>query len=159
VNTGCGAYNPDNPGAYGNVFPTDDIPAVEVNVVGGDLQTLYPGDSPVPLQYAITNPGPSPVTVISVTASVDSSGGNVENASAALAPVSGCLANWYQVNNSPQTLNGVTGISIPPGTTLFTTSPEYISTLSVQMLEGTDNVPTNQVDCEGVNVGLTFSSN
>jgi hypothetical protein len=68
--------------------------------------------------------------------------------------VTDCLSSWYQVNNSPQTLTPSQG-SIPPGTTLFTTTSAVATTLSIQML----NPAVKQDACEGANIGLTFASN
>jgi hypothetical protein len=65
--------------------------------------------------------------------------------------VTGCLASWYQLNNSPQTI----GQSIPPGTTLFTTNSATATTLSIQML----NPDIIQNACEGADIGLSFTSN
>lgn len=150
VATNCGPYNPANPGAYGNETVTDDIPAVEVNIVGGQIEGLYPGDSAQPIEYAISNPGSTAVEVQTVSAVVDHDGsGNVETP--ALAAVPGCLASWYPINNSPQSLD----TSIPPGTTIFTTTSAIASDLSIQM----SDPAVSQDDCEGVNVGLAFSSN
>jgi len=147
----CGPYNSANPGAYGNEVPTDDIPAVEVNVVGGTVTGLYPGDSAIPVQYAITNSGTSSVQVTTVSVALKTSGSDV--ASPTSADIAGCLSSWYQINSSPQTLTVGEG-SIPPGTTLFTTSSAVATTLSIQML----NPPTSQNACEGASIGLTFAS-
>jgi hypothetical protein len=132
----------------------DDIPAVEVNVVGGSVTGLYPGDPAQPIEYAITNPGTNAVQVQSVTASVDTAGsGDVLTPSAT--DVTNCKAAWYQINNSPQTLGGGSGVSVAPGTTLFTTNSPIATTLSIQML----NPAVIQDACEGADVGLSFSSN
>jgi len=155
VTTNCGPYNPDNPGAYGNEgAASDDIPAVQVNVVGGTVTGLYPGDSPQPLEYAITNPGTGPVQVASVSASVDTNGGTGDVETPGHTDVTGCLASWYSITGSPQSL-GAHGESIPPGTTLFTTTSSTASTLSIAM----SNPAVNQDACEGADLGLSFSSN
>jgi hypothetical protein len=148
----CGPYNPLNPGAYGNEADTADIPAVEVNVVGGTLTELYPGDAPIPVQYAITNSGTNPVQVSSVSVSINSSGGIVENPSDTPIPL--CELSYYQLNGVPQTFTVAQG-SIAPGTTIFTTNSAVATTLSIQML----NPAVNQDACEGADLGLTFSSN
>jgi hypothetical protein len=148
----CGPYNPSNPGAYGNEVPTDDIPAVEVNVVGGDVEGLFPGDSAQPIEFAITNTGTGNVQVASVSVALDTSGADV--ATPALADIPGCLSAWYQINNSPQALGPSAG-SIPPGTTIFTTTSPTASDLSIQML----NPATSQDACELADIGLKFSSN
>ena len=149
VATNCGPWSSGNPGAYGNEAPTDDIPAVEVTVVGGTVTGLYPGGAAQPLEYAITNPGTGPVHVDQLSASVDTSGSNVKTPGGA--DVSGCLASWYPITNSPQTL----GENIPPGTTLFTTTSATATTLSIKMIDS--GGPQN--NCEGADVGLSFSSN
>ena len=154
VAVNCGPYNPGNPGAYGNEVPTDDIPAVEVNVVGGTITGLYPGDSPIPVEYAITNSGTNPVQVSSVSVAVNNNGTDVEGPAPSDTVITGCESDWYQVNNVPQTLSVGEG-SIPPGTTLFTTNSPVATTLSIQML----NPAVSQDDCEGANIGLTFTSN
>jgi hypothetical protein len=148
--TNCGPYNSGNPGAYGNEVPTDDIPAVEVNIVGGQIEGLYPGDSAQPIEYAINNPGATPVEVQTVGVSVDQDGsGNVKTPGGS--SVTGCEASWYTINNSPQTLD----TSVSSGTTLFTTTSPIASDLSIAMTDPA----VNQDDCEGANVGLTFTSN
>ena len=150
--TNCGPSNPEDTGAYGNQTPAYDIPAVEVNVVGGSDPGLYPGGPAQPLEFAITNSGTNPVQVQSVTASVDSLSGNVVTPTNL--EVTGCSASWYQINNSPQAL-GVSAGDIQPGTTIFTTTSPTASDMSIQML----NVNSSQDPCEGADVGLTFSSN
>jgi hypothetical protein len=149
VATNCGPWSPGNPGAYGNETVTDDIPAVEVTVVGGTVTGLYPGGAAQPLEYAITNPGTGPVHIDSLSASVDTSGSDVKTPGGA--DVSGCLASWYPITNSPQTL----GVNVPPGTTLFTTTSATATDLSIKMIDS--GGPQNP--CEGADVGLSFSSN
>jgi hypothetical protein len=158
VVTNCGPAA--EPGAYGTndqvTAGNDDIPAVEVNVVGGAAAVLFPGGPAQTLGYAITNPGAGPVQVISVSASVDTSGSNSSDVSSTSNgnDIPGCLAAWYQLNNSPQTLNGTSGVSIPPGTTIFTTNSPIASTMSIQL----NNINSTQNACQGANVGLSFSS-
>jgi hypothetical protein len=152
VATNCGSWAIGNPGAYGNEPGTSDVPAVEINVVGGTVTALYPGAAAQPLEFAITNPNPGPVSVNQALASVQSSGGDIltvpgDSGSA----VTGCLSTWYQINGSPDTL----GATLQPGVTLFTTTSSPASALSIQMLES----GTNQNVCEGQSLALTFSSN
>jgi hypothetical protein len=143
----CGPYNPNNPGAYGNEAGTDDIPAVQVNVVGGVVPTLYPGGPSQPVDLAITNPGPGDQYVNDVTTTigaVTSSPTNIGGATAA------CSAAWYSLSNS-----GVVSIAknLTPGTTLFVPSGLTIS----MPADSTDN----QDNCEapyGV-LSLGFTSN
>jgi hypothetical protein len=154
VVTNCGPSNPSNTGAYGDQSPAYDIPAVEVNVVGGVVTGLYPGNPAQPVQYAITNSGTNPVQVDTVSVTLNVSGSDVATPAPASADISGCLSTWYQINGSPQTLS-VSGGNIPPGTTLFTTNSAVATTMSIQML----NFPISQDKCEGADVGLNFSSN
>jgi hypothetical protein len=149
VATNCGPWNPGNPGAYGDEAVTDDIPAVEVTVVGGTVTGLYPGGAAQPLEYAITNPGTGAVHVDDLSASVDTSGSDVKTPGGA--DVTNCSASWYPITNSPQTL----GQNIPPGTTLFTTTSATATDLSIKMIDS----GSNQDACEGADVGLSFSSN
>ena len=153
VSTSCGPAL--ETGAYGTTAQVaagnDDIPAVEINVVGGTVTGLYPGAPAQPIEYAITNPGTSPVQVNTVSVSLDTTGTDVESPAPASQDVTGCLASWYQLNNSPQTI----GQSIPPGTTLFTTNSATATTLSIQML----NPDIIQNACEGADIGLSFTSN
>jgi hypothetical protein len=149
VAVNCGPWNPNNPGAYGNEAVTDDIPAVEVTVVGGTVTGLYPGGAAQPLEYAITNPGSGSVHVDSLSASVDTAGSDVKTPGGA--DVSGCLASWYPITNSPQTL----GVNVPPGTTLFTTTSATATDLSIKMIDS----GTIQNACQGADVGLSFTSN
>jgi hypothetical protein len=150
--TNCGPSNPANPGAYGNATITDDIPAVEVNVVGGTVAGLYPGDSAQPLLYAITNSSASPVQVSSVSAALKTVGADVATPNGS--DITDCLATWYPINNSPQLL-GAGGIQVQPGTTIFTLTSPIASDLSIQMT----NPATSQNSCEGKQIGLAFSSN
>jgi hypothetical protein len=154
ITTNCGPWNPDNPGAYGNEAVTDDIPAVEINVVGGTVTGLYPGGAAQPILYAITNSGTNNVQVGSVSVALNTSGSDVASPAPASADIPGCLSAWYTINNSPQTL-GVAGGNIPPGTTLFTLTSPVASDLSIQMI----NEPFSQDQCEGADIGLNFTSN
>jgi hypothetical protein len=148
VMTNYGPWNPADPGAYGNEAVTDDIPAVQVNVVGGAVTGLYPGAT-VPLEYAITNPGTSPVYVSNVSASVDNDGHGAVTTPAAVT-VAGCLASWY-LASSPQALD----MSVSPGTTLVTVSSAPASSLTLTMT----NPAVPQDACQGADVGLAFTSN
>ena len=158
----CG-FNANNPGAYGNVGGASaDIPAVEFNVVGGGIPTLYPSDPPQPIEYAITNPGAAQ-QVDSVTATIrtDSGNGLVETWNgSAWVDVPGCYAEWFQINNSPQALN----YTVPENsTTIFGSAMQTTvagDVLSIQMLNGAPGAgPQNQDACEGATLGLVFSSN
>jgi hypothetical protein len=147
----CGPSNPADTGAYGNQTPAYDIPAVEVNVVGGSVTGLFPGDAPQPIEFAVTNSGTNPVQVASISVAVNLSG--VDVATPANADVPGCLASWYQINNSPQVLGPSAG-DIQPGTTIFTLTSPTASDLSIQMT----NPAISQNACEGADVGLNFTA-
>lgn len=154
IKVDCGSQAPDNTGAYGT-SAGNDIPAVEFNVLGGIVPPLYPGDTQN-IGYAFTNPGHS-VHVNSVTVSVpyDPSNGEVETTPGETGTdAPGCYASWYQINNSPQTLNTDVGT----GTTLFGPTEQNTvagDVISITML----NPNVNQDACQGVNVPLVFSSN
>jgi hypothetical protein len=147
--TDCGPYNPLNPGAYGTpaevAAGSADIPAVEVNVVGGSTPPLYPGTTQA-FGFAITNPNPGSVYVNDVTITVPSDGsGNVlSNPTDSGSGVSGCSASWFSINGSPAAIDG----NVATGTTL------YQNAASISM----SNPNTSQDACEGASVGLTFTS-
>jgi len=153
----CG-FNPNNPGAYGSPGGQGaDIPAVEFNVVGGNIPALFPGDPAQPVEYAITNTGAAQ-QVNSVTASVayDPSNDYVESSAGNTgSDVPGCYVQWFQINNSPQALNYL----LPENaTTIFGTAMQLTTAgdvLSIQML----NPAVNQDACEGATLALVFSSN
>jgi hypothetical protein len=144
VITDCGAYSLSNPGAYGTpaqvAAGSADIPAVEVNVVGGIAPAaLYPGGPAQPVDFAITNPGSSSVMVQSVTASY--------------AGTADCPQGWFAFNDptgnhTPGTV--AIGKEVAPGTTLFVPSG-----LTFSMLDPN----TSQDTCESMSLILTFSSN
>jgi hypothetical protein len=120
-----------------------DIPAVEINVVGGVSATLTPGGPAAPVSYAITNPSSASIHVNQVITAlgaitVDPAVQNGANEA--------CMADMYQVNNGTATING----SVGPGTTLF-----LATGTTVQM----NDDGNNQDNCENATVGLTFSSN
>lgn len=153
----CG-FNSNNPGAYGNPGgEAADIPAVEFNVVGGGVPALFPGDPAQPIEYAITNPGATQqVNSLSVTLRTDTGDGFVETWNgSAWVDVSGCWASWFQINNSPQTLN----YTLPQNsTTIFGSAMQNEvagNVLSIQMLPASQS----QDACEGATLGLVFSSN
>ena len=121
------------------------IPAVEFNSPGSD--DLYPGGPAQVIDYSLTNLGPSGAQVNQVTISVASAGGDVETLPGVpSSAVSGCLASWFTINGSPVSL----GVTVNPGQTL-----NELNTANIQMSD--PNVP--QDACEGVTVGLNFSSN
>lgn len=143
VITNCGPNNTNNTGAYGTsaqvVAGNADIPAVQVNVVGGTLAPLYPGAAAQPVDYAITNPGTGSVHVNQVTTTVKSV------TSASDATIEACATSMYPVVNGGP-VNG----NIAPGTTVFSPSGTTISM--------TDD-GNNQNNCQGNAVTLGFTSN
>lgn len=140
VSTDCGPSAPTDPGAYGNVQPTADIPAVEVNVVGGVVPSLYPGGPAQPIGFAITNQGPSTVHVSTVTTSVSGLAhtGSISGAEA-------CTTSMYPIANATVTVNQ----NVPAGTSIFDATGTSISM--------TDD-GANQDNCEGATVDLSFAS-
>jgi hypothetical protein len=149
VTTDCGPYASGNPGAYGTptqvAAGSDDIPAVEFNVVGGTTTPLYPGGPSEPVDFAIINPGSSVEHVATVTTTLGT-------------PTSGpgspaCSSSWYALaGGSPggSTTTLTVNQNVSPGTTLFVPSG-----LSISM--PADNV--NQDSCEGQTLPLSFTSN
>jgi hypothetical protein len=125
------------------------IPAVEFNSPGSD--DLYPGGPAQVINYSLTNPGSASASVNQVTISVatDPSGpnaGDVEtNPGDATSAVAGCLASWFTINGSPVTI----GTTINPGQTV-----NEINTANIQM----SNPNVDQDACQGITVGLNFSS-
>ena len=142
VTTNCGPSASGNPGAYGTdgqvAAGSDDIPAVEFNVVGGTVAGLSPGSPAQPVDFAITNPGSSNVRVNSVSTTVSgisNAGGNQNDEV--------CGTGLYSVTGSPAAINA----TIPPGTTVFSPSGTAISLPD-------DN--KNQDNCEGATANLSF---
>jgi hypothetical protein len=126
---------------------TNNIPAVQLNVGVGDL---YPGGPALPISFSLTNPGSSAVLVSTVTIGIaqDSTLPNPQIESIAGdsgSYVTGCYADWFQINGSPVTVNQ----TIPAGGTI-----DWVGAASIQM----NNYDTNQDLCENTAVGLTFTS-
>jgi hypothetical protein len=158
----CG-FNSNNPGAYGTTNGEGaDIPAVEFNVVGGAIPTLFPNDPPQNIGYAITNTGAAQqVNSVSVAVAFDPATNFVESTAGNTATdVAGCYVQWFQINNTPEAVN----YQVPQNsTTIFGTAMQATvgvgSELSIQMLNGTPGNPQNQDDCEGHTLALVFTSN
>lgn len=131
----------DNYGAYGpGSNPNNaDIPAVEFNVVGGSSAPLYPGGPAQAVDFAITNPGPSPAYITTVTTSLVSVGAGSD---ANIAP---CVIGEYYLTNAVNTLD----VSVPTGTTFFSPSGTTISMT---------NENYNQDNCQGQAVTLGFTT-
>lgn len=141
VDVDCGPWNPSNPGAYGNAGAlSDDIPAVEFNVVGGTTGLLYPGGPSAPINFAITNPGSSTVHVGTVSTSL------VSVTSDGIGGDPTCTTGMYSIANSPV---GPIG-NVVPGTTVFDATG-----ITISMIDNN----ANQDNCEGAVVTLSFSSN
>ena len=141
VQVWCNDTPLNNWGAYGNSTGAD-IPAVQINVVGGSTPPLYPGDTQE-VDFAITNPNPGNVYVNTVTIALKTDGGDAANQSSTDIP--GCLAAWFTINGSPVSL----AQNIPSGTTQFQ------GVANIQML----NPAIAQNACVGATVGLSFTSN
>jgi len=145
VKTNCGHASPSNPSAYGtttevNTTGNADIPAVEINVVGGTAPGLSPGGPAAAVNFAITNPGQTRVHVGHVTTSITS----VSTAGTTTA-IAACTATTYGLNNPTVTVDE----NVPPGTSLFnaTGSSVFIKTSG-----------TTQNNCEGAVIHLHFAS-
>jgi hypothetical protein len=140
VTTECGPASPTNPGAYGtrtelHTTGNADTPAVEVNVVGGVVPTLFPGGPSQPVGFALVNKGQSPVHVDHITTTVTGDSKST----------TGCSAGTYTISGSPATYGG----SVQPGTTLFA-NPGTSVAMSTN--------GSNQDACEGATVSLGFHS-
>ena len=143
--TTCGDPAGDNPGAYGTATDVAngnaDIPAVEINTVGGVVTDLSPGVS-LPVNFAIRNAGTTAVHVTSVTTSI---GTIVTPAGCNTPATTGTDNPWYRING-PDPVN----LTIPPGQTILPAS-----TTTITMVDSGDS----QNACEGAIVPLTFTSN
>ncbi len=142
ITTNCGPAAAGNTGAYGTpaqvAAGNADIPAVQVNVVGGIVTGLEPGGPAQPISFAITNPGSANVSLNSVATTKSTLTGVGSESSEP------CTLGMYQINGSPA---GPVG-TVPPGTTLY-----QATGTTIQMLD--DN--HDQDNCEGATVGLTFT--
>ncbi len=145
VTTDCGPYAAGNPGAYGTpaqvAAGSDDIPAVEFNVVGGTTPPLYPGGPSEPIDFAITNPGSSSVHVNTVVTTVSGLTGAGSNGS-----IEACATTMYPLTNATDTINA----NVPPGTSVYDPSGT-----SIKMTDDGNN----QDNCENATVTLSFASN
>jgi hypothetical protein len=146
--TGTSGYNSYSTAAVGSdgFGSTNNIPAVQFNTSGAGLGDLFPGGASDTLNLNIANTGTSPAFVTTLSVAVASNGTDIESTPGDVSTVvPGCLASWFQVNNSP---TGI-GVTIPPGSSINNNQ------ISVQLNES----GTNQDACEGANVGLIFTSN
>ena len=140
-------------GAYGLpaqvVAGNADIPAVEFNVVGGVIPSLYPGGPAQPVDFAITNPNAGNVGVQSVTFMVSGiTGVQMPTEAGQLT----CQPSWFTPLVQP---TSPTNVEVPPGTTVYSPSGGSI-TLEDLLPVGTP--ADNQDSCEGATVNLSFSS-
>jgi hypothetical protein len=148
VTTDCGSYSSTNPGAYGTPAQvqagSDDIPAVEFNVVGGTTPPLYPGGPSEPVDFAITNPGSGSAHVNTVTTTI----GTPTTGSL---PGDSCSSSWYSLAGGAG--GGVVSVNqnVAPGTTTLVVP----SGLSISM----PAMNVDQDNCQGSTLPLSFSSN
>ena len=128
---------------------TNNIPAVQFNESGSGMADLYPGGTPQPINFSVTNPGAIPVHVGSVHISVASDTiGDVESTPGEPdTAVTGCSASWFSFNAVPVGING----NVAPATT------DYWSVNTGATIQMNDN-GTNQDACEGASIGLVFTT-
>ncbi len=121
------------------------VPAVEFDSTGfGDL---YPAGPSQQINFSLTNPGATSATVATVTIAVASDGSNVEQVPGDTASaVVGCSASWFTVSPTPVSVNQ----TLTPGQTI-----DWNGAASISM----SNPAVTQDACQGVNIGLTFTSN
>jgi hypothetical protein len=143
--TGFNSY--PTSGGFGS---TDNIPAVQFNVVNPGVPALYPAGPAQPISFTISNSGNTPAHVGSVTVSVatNPATGDIESTPGDVnTDVAGCNAGWFAFNDNPVTEN----TNVAPGNTDF---PSSSTGLSIYMGDS----GTNQDACEGASVGLVFAS-
>jgi hypothetical protein len=124
------------------------VPAVEFDT--NTMSGLYPGGPAQPINFSITNPGTIPETVSSVTIAVASDAGTspveIESSPGNTGTdVAGCYADWFTISPSPVTVSA----TIPAGGTV-----DWIGTATIAL----DQSSSNQNDCQGATIGLTFTS-
>lgn len=132
VHDACGAareylaYGTTNPTTHGN------IPAVSFNVVGGAAGPLYPGAPASPVEYAVTNPGPSAAHLTTVSTAF----GTLPT---------GCAGTWFAIyGTQPHTVDR----TFPPGLTVVTNTGTTIAMLTK---------PVTQDSCKNMAIPLTFT--
>ena len=154
VVTNCGPASTENPGAYGLdaqvAAGNADIPAIQINVVGGVAAPLYPGGASQPVDYAITNPSGGPVHVGTITTTIGNP--TVTNNGACNTANTGY---WYRLqggtpSGNAQSTADVRNFTIPPGTTYIVPSG-----ISIYLWES----GTSQDACQNALVNLVFSTN
>jgi hypothetical protein len=119
------------------------VPAVQFNAAGQEVEPLYPGATPLPVDFAVTNPGNGPVTISSVSFSIT----NIAGPNDALSGVTGdCPSSWFSLVQPTVPTNVVIGA----GQTLYYDP----SGGSIQLINETGN----QDACEDATVTLGFTS-
>ena len=138
-----------NNGAQGYGTPPY-VPAIEFDTTSvSNLQ--YPGNTPVPVNFSLTNNGSIPETVNSVTIAVANDSNTVESIPGDTgSDVAGCYASWFDVNGNPVQATVTVNQTIPAGQ-----SVNVIGQASLSMPQSL----TNQNACQGASIGLAFTSN
>ena len=120
------------------------VPAVQFNAGGQGVSALYPGATPLSVNFTVTNPGNTPVPITSVTFSIT----NIAGGNDSTPGLDGsCPASWFNLVQPTSPAS----VTIDAGQTL-TYDP---SGGSIQLA----NEPGNQDACEGATVTLGFTSN
>jgi hypothetical protein len=149
--TTCGDPAPANPGAYGThdevLAGNADIPAVEINVVGGTVGPLSPDGPAQPVGFAVTNPGPTSANLSSVTVPSFVLNGPLQSDTGQEA----CAAGMYSTSGSATF--AAPGTQVNPGQTLFIL-PSATNTTKVSMHDDGNN----QNNCQNLTLTLTFAS-
>ncbi|HEU5001277.1 MAG TPA: hypothetical protein VFW71_00670 [Actinomycetota bacterium] len=120
----------------GNVGTATNWNVVETSHTG----TLLPGTATETVTFTVTNAGGAAQSLNTVTATVDSSGGNITQAGV---PISGCSASWFSVT-SPLTTTPAVPTTVAPGGTVAASTV-------VTMIES----GTNQDPCQGAAPDIT----
>jgi hypothetical protein len=108
---------------------------------------LYPGGPAQPINFSITNPsgGKEYVNTVTISVATDPSGLVETVPGDSGSGVTGCYADWFTV--SPASISFARELA--PGTT------SYYGDASISMMDE----PFSQDACQGITVGLNFSSN
>jgi hypothetical protein len=126
------------------------VPAVQFDTVGY-MNDLYPGGPAQPVDFTVTNPGSSPVTVGTVTISVpsDINGLVLSDPTNTGSGVAGCYADWFAINGSYSSATVTVNQSIPSGNSIL-----VVGKASISMMDNGEP----QDGCQGAQVGLKFTS-
>jgi hypothetical protein len=107
-------------------------PAVQFNMVGGNVGPLYPGAPATHVVYAVTNPGATGAHLTTVTTAVGTLPG-------------GCDSTWFTIyGTQPHTVNE----TFPPGLTVVTNTGTTIAMITE---------PITQDSCATKGIPLTFT--